>query len=423
MKAVAGLLACAILLSACGRLAATSTPSPQPLPAGSTPAPPSSDSTSTTSSIGVTPSPTGTAGSASAFPDPNPYRWVAVASGLFEPTDIQFPDDGSRRMFVVEQPGRIRIIQNGQVLSPPFLDISSEVGSAGSEQGLLGLAFHPKFKEKPYVYAYYTDTNGSIVLARFTAGGNQADPSTEKDLLRIDKTFYNHNGGAVAFGPDAYLYLGVGDGGSEGDPQGNGQNTGVLFGKILRIDISHGDGFSVPPDNPFARGGGRAEIWAYGLRNPWRISFDRLTGDLYIADVGQDLWEEVDFVPAGSPGGGNFGWNYREGMHAYSLANPPPGLKLIDPVTEYSHAEGGCAITGGYVYRGSMAAWQGIYLYGDFCSGLIWGLTRSGGVAANATWESQLLFQTRAHITTFGQDQSGEVYFADRGGTIYELQK
>ncbi len=423
MQVVASLLASAVLLSACGSLAATPAPSPQSPAASNTAAPPSSNSTSTIPGIGTIPSPIGTAGSVSAFPDPSSYQWVPVASGLFEPTDIQFPDDGSGRMFVVEQPGRIRIVQNGQVLSPPFLDISAEVGSTGSEQGLLGLAFHPKFSENPYVYVYYTDTSGTIVIARFAANGNQADPSTEKVLLRIEKQFANHNGGSVVFGPDGYLYLGVGDGGSEGDPLGNGQNTDVLLGKILRIDVNHGDLFSVPADNPFARGGGRPEIWEYGLRNPWRISFDRLTGDLYIADVGQDLWEEVDFIAAGSPGGGNFGWNYREGMHPYSHATPPAGLNLIDPVTEYSHAEGGCALTGGYVYRGSMPEWQGIYLYGDFCSGLIWGLTRSGGGAATATWGSRLLFHTSAHITTFGQDQSGEVYFADRGGTIYKLQK
>jgi glucose/arabinose dehydrogenase len=423
MKAVASLLVSAVILTACSSAAATPASSPQRPAASDTPALSSPYSPTAITGTAVTPLPSGMASSVPAFPDAAAYRWVPVASGLVEPTDIQFPDDGSGRMFVVEQPGRIRMIQNGQVISTPFLDISSEVGSAGSEQGLLGLAFHPNFKENPYVYVNYTDTNGNNVIARFKADGNQADPSSENDLLQIQKPFPNHNGGAVVFGPEGYLYLGIGDGGSEGDPLGYGQNTDVLLGKILRIDVNQGDLFGIPPGNPFAKGGGKPEIWAYGLRNPWRISFDRLTGDLYIADVGQDLWEEVDFVQAGSPGGSNFGWNYREGRHPYSPANPPAGLKLIDPVKEYSHAEGGCAITGGYVYRGSMPEWQGIYLYGDFCSGLIWGLTRSGGAGANATWSSQLLFHTGAHITTFGQDQSGEVYFADRGGIIYELQK
>ena len=423
MKVAASLLVSAVLLSACANLAATPVPSPQPPKASETTASPSSSATGTIPGVGIIPASPGATRTVSVFPNPDGYRWVPVASGSFEPTDIKFPDDGSGRMFVLEQPGRILIVQNGQVASTPFLDITAEVGSAGSEQGLLGLAFHPNFNANPSIYVYYTDTNGSIVIARFTVHGNQADPSSEKALLKIDKQFPNHNGGAVAFGPDGYLYLGLGDGGSEGDPLGNGQNTDVLLGKILRIDVNQGDPFSIPSDNPFAQGGGRAEIWAYGLRNPWRISFDRLTGDLYIADVGQDLWEEVDFVAAGSPGSGNFGWNYREGLHPYSHATPPAGLKLIDPVTEYSHAEGGCAITGGYVYRGSMAEWQGIYLFADFCSGLIWGLTRSGDSGANATWVRQLLFRTQAHITTFGQDQSGEIYFADRGGTIYELQK
>ncbi len=326
-------------------------------------------------------------------------------------------------MFVLEQPGTIRIVQNGQVLPQPFLDITAKVGSAGSEQGLLGIAFHPDFAHRPYFYIDYTDVNGNTVIARYQANGNQADPGSEKTILHIDQPFPNHNGGAMLFGPDGDLYIGMGDGGAEGDPLGNGQNTGVLLGKLLRIDVDHGDPYSIPADNPFASGGGKPEIWAYGLRNPWRVSFDRATGDLYIADVGQDSWEEVDFLPANSPGGSNFGWSYREGLHRYSLANPPAGAHLIDPVAEYSHAAGSCAITGGYVYRGTMPEWQGIYLYADFCSGMIWGLLHSQAAGSGITWQSRLLFQTRAHITTFGQDPSGEVYFADRGGIIYKLEK
>ncbi len=420
MKAAWTLLVCAVILTGCSSTTSTPVFVQQPAPASETAAVPPPLQTATPATR-VTPPPPGATGRSSAFPDPNAYRWVSVVSGLFEPTDIQFPDDGSGRMFVLEQPGRIRLVENGQLMTTPFLDISSEVGSAGSEQGLLGLAFHPDFKSNPYFYVNYTDTNGNTVIARFKANGNQADPASEKDLLHIQQPFPNHNGGSTVFGPDGYLYLGMGDGGSEGDPLGYGQNKDVLLGKLLRIDVNSGDPYAIPPTNPFVKGGGKPEIWAYGLRNPWRISFDRATGDLYIADVGQDTWEEVDFVPAGSPGGGNFGWNYREGLHRYSLANPPAGLQLIDPVAEYSHAVGGCAITGGYVYRGSLREWQGIYLYGDYCSGLIWGLTRPA--APSSTWTSQLLFQTGAHITTFGQDGSGEVYFADRGGTIYKLQK
>jgi glucose/arabinose dehydrogenase len=343
-------------------------------------------------------------------------------SGLVSPVNIQFPDDGTGRMFVIEQVGRIRIVKNGQLSGPAFLDITDRVGSGGNEQGLLGLAFHPDFKDNPYFYVNYTDKNGNTVIARFQANGDAADPGSEKDLIKVDQPFSNHNGGVLVFGPrDGYLYAGLGDGGSQGDPHGNGQNTNVLLGKILRIDVDHGDPYAIPPDNPFANGGGRPEIWAYGLRNPWRISFDRPTGDLYIADVGQDTWEEVD-VAFGNPGGSNYGWNYYEGMHPYS-GQAPVGVNFTFPVTEYSHTVGGCSITGGFVYRGSMPEWQGIYLYGDFCSGIIWGLIHSPDPSSGQPWQSQVLFETRANITTFGQDPSGEIYFADRGGAIYRLEK
>ncbi len=292
----------------------------------------------------------------------------------------------------------------------------SKVDSQGNEQGLLGLAFHPNFQQNPYFYVNYIDLNGNTVIARFTANGNLADPTSEKDLLHIRQSFPNHNGGQMAFGPDEYLYMGLGDGGSEGDPDRNGQNTNVLLGKILRIDVDHGEPYAVPADNPFVNGGGKSEIWEYGLRNPWRFSFDKPSGNLYIADVGQDLWEEVDVVPA-KAGGLNFGWSYYEGMHPYA-GQPPANAKFTFPATEYSHAVGGCAVIGGYVYRGKMHEWQGVYFYGDDCSGFIWGLIHTSG-----GWQSQLLFRTGANITTFGQDPSGEIYFADRRGTIYQLSK
>ncbi|HUI88567.1 MAG TPA: PQQ-dependent sugar dehydrogenase [Anaerolineales bacterium] len=351
------------------------------------------------------------------FPDPSAYQWIPVISGMASPVDIQFPDDGSGRMFIIEQDGRIRIVENGQMLDPPFLDIISKVGSQGNEQGLLGLAFHPNFKQNPYFYVNYIDLNGNTVIARFTANGNIVDPSSEKDLLHIQQPFPNHNGGQTAFGPDGYLYLGLGDGGSEGDPSRNGQNTNVLLGKILRIDVDHGDPYAIPSDNPFAEGGGgKPEIWEYGLRNPWRFSFDLPSDSLYIGDVGQDTWEEVDVVPANA-GGLNFGWSYYEGMHPYA-GHPPATGNFTFPVTEYSHAVGGCAIIGGHVYRGTLPEWQGIYFYGDECSGFIWGL-----IHTNNGWRSQLLFRTEANITTFGEDPSGEIYFADRRGTIYRLSK
>ena len=246
-----------------------------------------------------------------------------------------------------------------------------------------------------------------------------ADTSSELDILRVDQPYNNHKGGQLAFGPDGYLYIGLGDGGSEGDPQLNGQNLRTLLGKLLRIDVNHGANYAIPADNPFVKGGGLPEIWAYGLRNPWRFSFDRLTGDLYIADVGQDAWEEIDFVPAGNLGGLNFGWSFYEGMHPYK-GQPPANASITMPVTEYSHADG-CAVTGGYVYRGAaLPEWQGVYFYGDYCSGNIWGLRLANGSAAQA----KILFTTRAQITTFGVDEAGEIYLADYGsGELLRLEK
>jgi glucose/arabinose dehydrogenase len=355
-------------------------------------------------------------GNAVAFPDSSMYKWTPVVSGLESPTDIQFPDDGSGRMFVLQQPGRIALVRDGQMSQTAFLDLESKVGSGGNEQGLLGLAFHPKVKDNPYFYVNYTDTNGNTVIARFQADGDAADPASEKDLIHVDQPFPNHNGGVLAFGPDGYLYAGLGDGGSADDPFGNGQNKSVLLGKILRVDVDHGDPYLIPADNPFGN-----EIWDFGLRNPWRFSFDKVTGDLYIGDVGQDTWEEVDVVGAGQ-GGLDFGWNYREASHVFK-GSPPASLKLTYPVDEYSHASGRCSITGGFVYRGSLPAWQGIYFYGDYCSGEIWGMMRTSDPSSKTGWVSQVLFRTGGNITTFGQDPTGEIYYADRAGTIYKLQQ
>jgi glucose/arabinose dehydrogenase len=236
-------------------------------------------------------------------------------------------------------------------------------------------------------------------------------------LLEIPQPFANHNGGGLAFGPDGYLYIGLGDGGSGGDPQGNGQSLNTLLGKLLRIDVDGGNPYAIPPDNPFANGGGRAEIWAYGLRNPWRFSFDNHTGDLYIADVGQNIWEEVNFVPDGLPGGLNFGWDYREAGHAFE-GSPPANLTLIDPVVEYNHAGGHCSITGGFVYRGqALPAWQGVYIYADYCSGVVWGLVHT----ASGDWQSQQLFDLPVSISSFGVDQQGELYAVGQEGIIYRL--
>ena len=416
MKRILFLLVLASL-SACSSAGQVPLPTVQPpaltgTSAAPTAVPVTGDITATASADTATPPDQ----QATAFPDPSAFQWAPVASGFVQPTDIQFPDDGSRRMFVLEQPGTIRIVKDGRVAAAPFLDISGEVGSGGSEQGLLGLAFHPGFANHPFFYVNYTDNDGNTVIARYQANGDSADPGSEKVLIHQDQPFPNHNGGVLAFGPDGYLYAGLGDGGSQGDPFGNAQNTQVLLGKLLRIDVDHGDPYAIPPGNPFGN-----EIWEYGLRNPWRISFDRTSGDLFIADVGQDTWEEVDYVPK-DQGGLNFGWSYREGLHAYK-GNPPAGASFVDPVSEYSHSVGGCSITGGYMYRGGMQEWQGIYFFADYCSGYIWGLLRSDASASTGGWVSQLLFQTGNNITTFGQDASGEIYYAAREGTIYQLQK
>jgi glucose/arabinose dehydrogenase len=317
----------------------------------------------------------------------------------------------------VEQPGRVRIIQNGQVLRGAYLDIRERVGSRGNEQGLLGLAFHPRFSENGFLYVNYTDQQGDTIIARFSADPAEyrADPASEFQLLRIPQPYPNHNGGQVSFGPDGYLYLGLGDGGSAGDPQDNAQSLETLLGKILRIDVTGGTPYAIPTDNPFANGGGRPEIWAYGLRNPWRFSFDRLTGDLYIADVGQNAWEEINVMPADSPGGANFGWDYFEAVFPFE-GSPPDQLRQLEPVSYYAHSEG-CSVTVGVVYRGlNLPAWQGVYLYGDFCSGTIWGLLQTPG-----GWLNAPLFRNVGNLTTFGEDEAGEVFVADRSGAILQL--
>ncbi len=356
---------------------------------------------------------------AQSLPDPATVTWREIASGLEKPTDISAPGDGSGRVFVLEQPGRIRIIQNGQLLPTPFMDIVNIVGSDASERGLLGIAFHPKYAENGFFFVNYTDKDGNTRIARFSvsaADPNLADPASRLELIRIEQPYGNHNGGALAFGPDGYLYAGMGDGGSAGDPLGAGQSLNTLLGKILRFDVDGGQPYAIPADNPFAAGGGEAEIWAYGLRNPWKIAFDRFGGDLYIADVGQNQWEEVNFAAAGSPGGLNFGWNLMEASYDYS-GTLYDASALVLPVAEFSHAEG-CSITGGQVYRGeSLPGWQGVYLYGDFCSGNIWGLLKTGNDFAN-----DLLFETSFRISTFGLDDEGELYLGDYSGAIYKLE-
>jgi len=346
---------------------------------------------------------------ATQFPKPNDYEWRLFTTGLNRPVDIQSPRDGSGRLFIIEKYGAIRIHKDGAILPQPFLNIDDRVNDSSNEMGLLGLAFHPDFVNNGYFYVNYTGQGGNTRISRFQAIGDMADQASEKVLMVVDQPFPNHNGGSVAFGPDGYLYLGLGDGGAAGDPFKNGQNTGTMLGKILRIDVNNGDPYAIPAGNPFG-----TEVWALGLRNPWRFSFDRLNGDLWIGDVGQNAWEEIDYLPAGSSGGANFGWSLMEGTHGYD-GDPQPGFLL--PVAEYGH-ESGCSVAGGYVYRGLMPEWNGVYLFGDYCSGKI-----SGVIMANGQTQSQFLFEAGVTITTFGQDESGEVLLASDNGTLYILAK
>ncbi len=408
-------LSVAFILAACN---GAPEPTPPPAPIIATAAPSQADSASPAPETDVAPSAEAAPTSVSSFPNPANYLWMLTVRGFQQPLDIQHAGDGSNRLFVVERGGRIRIIENDLVLNEPFLDISKKVRTSGSEQGLLGLAFHPGYRENGTFFINYTDVNGNTVVARYQVSGNanQADPKSEAVLLHIAQPYGNHNGGGVAFGPDGFLYIGLGDGGSADDPKGNGQNLQTHLGSILRIDVDGGETYVVPADNPFLKGEGLPEIWAYGLRNPWRFSFDSLTGDLYIADVGQDEWEEIDFLPAGSPGGANFGWNFMEGTHVFVL-EPPESVGVIAPVAEYNHDDG-CSVTGGQVYRGAaLPEWQGIYLYGDFCSGQIWGLLQVDGV-----WQSQSLFFTGAMLSSFGAGEDGTLYYADYNtNAIYRL--
>jgi glucose/arabinose dehydrogenase len=354
-----------------------------------------------------------------------------VTTGLERPVYLTHAGDGSGRLFVVEKPGRIRVIENGQVRTTPFLDIEDRVEDGGNEQGLLSVAFHPSYETNGRFFVYYTARagDGMIVVSEFTVSGassNVASASTERQLLTIPHpSFDNHNGGLLKFGPDGLLYIGVGDGGSANDPNNNAQNVESLLGKLLRIDVDSGGTYSNPSDNPFVGRAGRDEIYAYGLRNPWRYSFDRATGELWLADVGQNQWEEINIIRKG----GNYGWRIMEGFHC----RPPQttcdqsGLEL--PVFEYAHdgsngVPGGCSVTGGYVYRGSaIPSLVGTYLFADYCTGsrMLFGL-RKGETRArtfNNTAPSEL-------VTSFGEDEAGELYvvtdssFGGRG-TIYKV--
>jgi hypothetical protein len=328
--------------------------------------------------------------------------------------------DGSGRLFIILQTGEIFIHDGTQRLSRPFLDVSDRIACCNNEQGLMSLAFHPSYVDNGELFITYVASNGDGVLSRFSVSGdpNRVDAGSEEVLLRVDQPFANHNLGQLAFAPDGLLYVGSGDGGSAGDPNGNGQDLGTLRGAILRLDVDSASPYAIPADNPFVGdANAQDEIWAYGLRNPWRFSFDRRTGDLFIGDVGQDDFEEVNFEPANSSGGRNFGWKAMEGSACFEPATDCDDGSMTLPIIEYSHDEG-CSVTGGYRYRGpTTPTLPRFYIYGDFCQGKIWGALRNGA----GRWQSNLLRTAKLRITSFGEDEEGNVYVIDFGGEVFQI--
>lgn len=344
-----------------------------------------------------------------------------VTEGLRLP--LYLTHAGDNRLFVVQQNGLIRIIQDGVLADEPFLDIRERVGAEANEQGLLSVAFHPQYAQNGYFYVNYTNLEFNTTISRFQVSPGSptlADPASEKVLLTIEQPYANHNGGLVKFGPDGYLYIGMGDGGSQGDPQNRAQNGRDLLGKILRIDVDVAEDtpYGIPAANPFvANDDFRNEIWAMGLRNPWRFSFDWETGDFYVADVGQNQWEEVNFVPAAGLGGENYGWNLLEGTHCYGRENCATAA-LVMPIFEYEHSQG-CSVTGGYVYRGQQfPALRGNYFVADYCTGIIWRLFR----LADGRWDAAKVLESGHVIASFGEGADGELYIVDHNNGIYQIQ-
>ena len=344
-----------------------------------------------------------------------------VAAGLNFPVLVTSAPGDASRLFVVEKGGTVRVIKNGTLLPTPFIDLRGRV-TTGSEQGLLGLAFHPTDGRVVLSFTVPGATGGGrSQVSTFRPGLNPdvLDPATEQLVITVDQPYANHNGGHVAFGPDGYLYVGFGDGGSGGDPQGHGQDRTDLLGSLLRLDLDHGLPYTIPATNPFVgQAGMRGELWNWGLRNPWRFSFDRATGDLYIADVGQNAWEEVDVQPATSARGENYGWAIMEGNHCYGR-NSCNKTGLVLPVTEYGHGDG-CSITGGYVYRGqAIPELAGTYFYGDYCDGWIRSFVyRNGAATSPSSWPT---LDTKQRITSFGEDAAGEIYVVLANGSIYRI--
>ena len=350
-----------------------------------------------------------------------------IATGLHRPLYATHAGDGSGRLFLVEQSGKIWILRDGVKSTQPFLDVSGLISPAAltnqyTEQGLMGLAFHPGYQDNGEFFINYTDRTGGTVVARYQVSADNpdfADAASAQVLFQLAQPYANHNGGHIDFGPDGYLYIALGDGGSANDPLGAGQNRRLLLGSILRIDVDSAFPYAIPPDNPFvADPDARDEIWSYGLRNPWRFSFDRATGDMYFADVGQNQWEEVNFEPADSIGGVNYGWNAFEGNHLFARGGSSGEVGVHQaPFFVYGHAHG-CSVTGGYVYRGeAIADLQAVYLLGDYCSGRIWVAWRDH----DFNWKAAEFMRTGLQISSFGEDEAGEVYVIDYGGDLYRF--
>lgn len=354
------------------------------------------------------------------FPDPTQYEWVPIVSDFTKPLGMTSFFSDRLIIYVLEQGGVIRVIENERIRNEPFLDISNKIRTQGSEQGLLGIALDPNFSINGLFYLNYSNRDGDTVIARYQAneGRYTTIPDSEQIILTQNQPYSNHNGGNLVFGPDGFLYIGLGDGGSGGDPELRSQNPETLLGKMLRISVQDQEMYAIPSDNPYQAGEGRAEIWAMGLRNPWRYSFDRLTGDLWIADVGQGNWEEINFTPANAQPGLNYGWYYREGTHPFK-GDPSNPSDLIDPVYEYDHSMGSCSVTGGFVYRGEqLPEWYGVYLFGDFCNGKVWGMLQTDDGQSLVT----SLFETGVNISSFGEDVFGELYLIAHNGTLYQLR-
>ena len=341
-----------------------------------------------------------------------------VARGLENPVYLTAPA-GDQRLFIVEQPGRIRIVENGRLLDRPFLDITSKIGFGG-ERGLLSVAFHPLYRANGFLFVNYTDRNGDTRIERYSVSSdrNVAAPASAKLILAIDQPYSNHNGGMNLFGPDGMLYIGMGDGGSQGDPHRNGQNPNALLGKLLRINVDRGDPYSTPAGNPFSSGGGRGEVWALGLRNPWRFAFDKETGLLFIADVGQDKYEEINVVPA-NRAGVNYGWNVMDGPDCFRSACNK--AQFEQPALTYTHSSGGCSIIGGFVYRGRrIPEVVGQYFYSDWCNSWLRSVSYSGGRAGTP---HQWLDGGLGSVVSFGEDAQGELYICSSNGRVHRIIK